>query len=445
MPTIVAMPKWGLLMTEGTVSDWLLAEGDEVRAGEPLFTVETDKATSDVDAPHDGVLRRIVVAEGAKVVVTAPVAVLSSPGETVTDAELDAIVEAAQPAQQAPVPTAAGSAAPRARPRRSARTSDRIPVSPAARKRARELGLDLAHVTPTGPGGRVTLEDVERDAAAGPGESALRAAPGPTGETWIDVGPHRIHVLTVGDGPPIVLLHGLGGSLMTWQGVADAISQHKRVILVDLPGHGGSSAPDPGECDYSPAALASAIADAIGAVCDEPVVIAGHSLGGAIAALIAIASPHLVAALVLIDPAGASEDTDPELLRLIEADATDAGSREILELFFHDPTLVTSTGVAEHSRMLSQPGVHAAVRAVARSSFDGAAQRLDIRDLLADIDVPVLVIWGAEDRVFDVSHARVLSLAVPDAQVEIVADAGHVPHLERPDEVVTLIDAFLAG
>ncbi len=278
-------------------------------------------------------------------------------------------------------------------------------MSPAARKRARELGVELANVTPTGPGGRVTLEDVERDAAATQGESAPAAPPELAGETWIETGPHRIHVLTVGDGPPLVLLHGLGGSLMTWQGVADAMSQRNRIILVDLPGHGASSAPDPGDCDYSPTALARAIADAVAAVCDEPAVVAGHSLGGAVAALVATASPQLVARLVLIDPAGAGDDSDPELMRLLEAEATDAGSREILELFFHDRALVTSTGVAEHSRMLAQPGVHAAVRAVARSTFDGAVQRLDVRDALADIDVPVLVIWGAEDRVFHVSQA----------------------------------------
>jgi pyruvate dehydrogenase E2 component (dihydrolipoamide acetyltransferase) len=435
--TIVAMPKWGLLMHEGTVTEWRLAEGDEVRAGEPLFTVETDKATNDVDAPHDGVLRRIVATEGAKVAVTAPVAVLSSPGEAVTDAELDAMLAAARPTGQTPAPAAAGSIAPRERSQRSSRAGGRTAVTPAARKRARELGVDLANVTPTGPGGRVTLDDVERDAAT--------AQPAPAGETWIESGPHRVHVLTVGDGPPLVLLHGLGGSLMTWQGVADPMSVRNRVILVDLPGHGASSAPDPAECDYSPIALARAIADTIAAVCDEPAVVAGHSLGGAVAALVATASPPLVARLVLIDPAGAGDDADPELMRLIEAEATDAGSREILELFFHDRALVTSTGVAEHSRMLAQPGVHAAVRAVARSTFDGAVQRLDIRDALADIDVPVLVIWGAEDRVFDVSQADALSVANPHAQVRIVTGAGHVPHLERPDAVAALIDAFLAG
>jgi pyruvate dehydrogenase E2 component (dihydrolipoamide acetyltransferase) len=443
MPTIVPMPKWGLLMQEGTVTEWLLAEGDEVRAGEPLFTVETDKATSDVDAPHDGVLRRIVAMAGATVAVTAPVAVLSSPGETVSDDALEAMLATAK-APARPAAASAGSAAPRERARRSSPTGGRIAVSPVARKRARELGIDPADVTPTGPGGRITLEDVERAAATAPSGSAPTAGAGSPAEMWIEAGPHRIHVITVGDGPPLVLLHGLGGSLMTWQGIADAASRRNRVFLVDLPGHGASSAPDPDDCDYSPAALARAVADTLAAVCDQPAVVAGHSLGGAVATLVTNASPHLVDRLVLIDPAGAGDEVDPELMQLIEADATEAASRELLELFFHDHGLVTSTGVAEHSRMLAQPGVHAAVRAAARGTFDGARQRLDVRDELAEIDVPVLVIWGADDRVFPVDQARALGRVAPHAEVRVVEEAGHVPHLEQPDEVVALIEAFLA-
>lgn len=443
MPTIVPMPKWGLLMQEGTVTDWLFSEGDEVRAGEPLFTVETDKATSDVDAPHDGVLRRIVATEGAKVAVTAPVAVLSSPGETVSDAELDAMLAAAQPAK-APAAASTRSGTRPERARRSSRTEERTPVTPAARKRARELGVDLAQVTATGPGGRLTLDDVERDAAAAqhPADAAKSVA---TGEMWIDTGPHRVHMLILGEGPPLVLLHGLGGSLMTWQGVADAMARRHRVILVDLPGHGASSPPDPGGCEYAPEALAKAVADAVAAVSDEPTVVVGHSLGGAVAALVSERAPQLVARVVLIDPAGAGDAGDPRLMRLIDAEVSEAGSRELLELFFHDRALVTETGVAEHARMLAQPGVHEAVRAAARATFDGATQRLDIRPTLVDLDIPVLVVWGAEDRVFPVSQAQALSLAVPGVSVEVVAEAGHVPHLERPDAVVALIDAFLAG
>ena len=73
MPVLVKMPKWGLMMKAGTVTEWLRAEGDAVSTGEPLFVVETDKAINDVEAPGDGVLRRIVAGAGAEVTVSGPV------------------------------------------------------------------------------------------------------------------------------------------------------------------------------------------------------------------------------------------------------------------------------------------------------------------------------------------------------------------------------------
>ena len=81
MPLLVKMPKWGMLMKAGTVTAWLCAEGDAVAAGDPLFTVETDKAINDVEAPGDGVLRRIVADTGSEVAVAGPVAVIAEAGE----------------------------------------------------------------------------------------------------------------------------------------------------------------------------------------------------------------------------------------------------------------------------------------------------------------------------------------------------------------------------
>lgn len=94
MPILVKMPKWGLMMKAGTVTEWLRAEGEAVRAGEPLFVVETDKTVNDVDAPADGVLRKIVAEAGTEVPVTGAVAVLALPDEELSDAAVDAFVAA---------------------------------------------------------------------------------------------------------------------------------------------------------------------------------------------------------------------------------------------------------------------------------------------------------------------------------------------------------------
>src|SRR3954465_3741947 len=106
MPTLVKMPKWGLTMTVGTVTDWLHQEGDEISAGDPLLTVETEKAVNDVEAPADGVLLKIVAVSGEEVPVSGPVAVIAAPGEELSDDQLDSLVADA-------VPRAVASTAPR--------------------------------------------------------------------------------------------------------------------------------------------------------------------------------------------------------------------------------------------------------------------------------------------------------------------------------------------
>src|ERR1700712_2561105 len=120
MPTIVKMPKWGLTMTTGTVPGWIRNEGDEVSAGDPLLTVETEKAVNDVEAPAAGVLYKIVVPAGAEAAVSAPVAIILATGESLTDADLAALVAEPSPtgAKTAAKSTASGVA-------RSAQTASR--------------------------------------------------------------------------------------------------------------------------------------------------------------------------------------------------------------------------------------------------------------------------------------------------------------------------------
>src|SRR5579864_7162294 len=144
MPILVKMPKWGLTMKAGTISEWLYREGAEVPAGAALLVVETDKITSDVEAPEAGVLRTIVAQAGEEVPVSDPLAVLAAPGETLSDEDVAAfLAEARRQAQ-----TAGSARAGVARQAREARVAARdesggINASPAARKLARELDVDL--------------------------------------------------------------------------------------------------------------------------------------------------------------------------------------------------------------------------------------------------------------------------------------------------------------
>jgi pyruvate dehydrogenase E2 component (dihydrolipoamide acetyltransferase) len=135
MPTIVKMPKWGLTMTAGTVTDWFRGEGEEVSAGDPLLTVETEKAVNDVEAPADGVLRKIVAAAGSEVPVSGPVAVIVTADEVLTDEELTALIESARP-RKAEGGRRGADGGPGSREGRAASrdASGRVNASPAARR-----------------------------------------------------------------------------------------------------------------------------------------------------------------------------------------------------------------------------------------------------------------------------------------------------------------------
>ncbi|HZU05134.1 MAG TPA: dihydrolipoamide acetyltransferase family protein [Chloroflexota bacterium] len=181
MATRVIMPTLGLTMEQGTIVRWLKREGEAVERDEPLFTVETDKATMDVPAPASGVLARVLAPEGAVVPVQQTIAIIAAPGEAVP-AEL-AAAEPGAPASPPPAAASAGApAAPTAgpvagAPAPEAATGRAAPASPRARRVARELGVDLTQVQGTGPGGRIVEADVRRHAAGQRAAPAARATP----------------------------------------------------------------------------------------------------------------------------------------------------------------------------------------------------------------------------------------------------------------------------
>ena len=171
MAKVIVMPKLGLTMTEGTVSKWLKHEGDTVKEGEGLFEVETDKLTNTIEASVSGVLLKIVAAEGAEVPCLKPVAVIGEPGE-----DYAALLGGAAPAE--PKAGAAAPAAPAA-PAPARAPGERVLASPAAKKLAKSLGIDISLVSGTGPKGRITEEDVKNYKPAGAAPSPMTEDSGP--------------------------------------------------------------------------------------------------------------------------------------------------------------------------------------------------------------------------------------------------------------------------
>jgi pyruvate dehydrogenase E2 component (dihydrolipoamide acetyltransferase) len=175
--TEVILPRLGQGMESGTIVRWLKSEGEPVEKGEPLFELDTDKVTQEVEAEAAGVLLKIAIAEG-EVPVGQTVAFIGSAGEDVPE------VAAAAPVEE---PGASESAAEPVReaedPRHEVASGNgRIKASPLARRIARERGIELSGIRGTGPDGRIVAEDVERAEAGGPAAAAVAPWPVPSGE-----------------------------------------------------------------------------------------------------------------------------------------------------------------------------------------------------------------------------------------------------------------------
>lgn len=153
MAAAVTMPKMGLTMREGTVNAWMKAEGEPVAQGEDIVEIANDKVSNVLQSPADGVVLKILAEEGDVVPVGAVLGWVGAEGE--------AIPEAGAP-QAAPATTAQTSSASVASGGGPQAKSERVKISPAARKLAEANGLDVAALEGTGPGGRITREDVER-------------------------------------------------------------------------------------------------------------------------------------------------------------------------------------------------------------------------------------------------------------------------------------------
>ena len=183
MAVEVVMPKFGLTMTEGTIQQWFKSEGDTIKNGEALFEVETEKVLYEVEAPADGTVAKLLYAIEAVVGVGLPVAIIAEAGEEVAEVAARYADAAAAPvaAPPEPAPVAASTAPPAAEEKRG-----RVPVTPAARKLAKEHNIDLSGVTGTGPRGRITREDVQKIIDSG-GQAAPPPAPAATPAATEDI------------------------------------------------------------------------------------------------------------------------------------------------------------------------------------------------------------------------------------------------------------------
>jgi pyruvate dehydrogenase E2 component (dihydrolipoamide acetyltransferase) len=262
---------------------------------------------------------------------------------------------------------------------------------------------------------------------------------GPAPET-VTVEAGTLRFLHTGEGgEPLVLLHGFGGDLNTWLFNLEVLAADRAVYALDLPGHGGSTKQvGDGELGFLSAALRGFL-DSQGI---ERAHLAGHSMGGLVAAALAIEDPGRVLSLTLVDSAGLGPEIN---LDYIEGFVVASGRRElkpVLQRLFADPDLVTRQMIDDVLKYKRVDGVQEALRALADRLFADGRQQLVLTDKLRSFQSPMLVIWGNQDQVIPVDHAN----AAPEsAETKILPGAGHSPHMEAAGDFNRTLEGFLAG
>lgn len=253
---------------------------------------------------------------------------------------------------------------------------------------------------------------------------------------------------TRGAGEPLVLLHGLGASRLVWRRAAPRLARHRLVIAPDLPGLGESA---PAGAGFELDAVAEVLAEVLAERAGGPFDLLGTSLGGAVALALAVAHPDLVRRLVLAAPAGftpwrlplAAAGVGPLSERAI-------GVRRIVgSRVAGSPTARRALlwGTVAEPAQLSAGDARMVFESSRASERIAAALttvlRADLRPLLERLEPPLGLIWGERDRVVPMSTLESIRALRPDAVVETIPRAAHIPQLERPVEFVAAVQRVL--
>ena len=236
---------------------------------------------------------------------------------------------------------------------------------------------------------------------------------------------------TEGAGPPIVLLHGFGGSAESWKGVQAGLG--RAALAFDLPGHAASLGyPGFGSASFAAKAVISET-DHRGI---ESFHLAGHSMGGAVAALIACRAPQRVLSLTLLAPGGFGTEINAELLRAFGRASAEEELRVCLEVMFAPGADIPSGLVAEMASQRRPPGQTDALTHIASKVLAGEAQGVLDTVQLAALSMPVSILWGGRDRVVPVGQ---MENAPSHFQRQLLPECGHMLVDEAPEEVVRAI------
>jgi pimeloyl-ACP methyl ester carboxylesterase len=274
-------------------------------------------------------------------------------------------------------------------------------------------------------------------------------------EEWqIALHGRRVIYRVAGDGPPVVLIHGMLNSSSHWQSVAMELARDHTVIAPDLIGHGDSAAP---RGDYSLGAHAASIRDLLAAIGIDRASIVGHSLGGGVAMQFFYQFPQRVERLVLISSGGLGREVSPMLRtaalpgvsavlsltiqpRVLEALA--GGGRRLRERALAGGVYLQA--IARALRPLENADARQAFLTTLRSVIDVHGQRVSATDRLYLLEsMPTMIVWGERDNTIPLEHGRRAHEAIPHSCFRTLPGVAHFPHLEDPDGLSRLLREFI--
>lgn len=259
-----------------------------------------------------------------------------------------------------------------------------------------------------------------------------------------------------GDGPVLLLLHGIGDSSVAWAPLMPALGEHFTVIAPDLLGHGDSDKP---RADYSVAAYANGVRDLLDVLGVDRATVVGHSLGGGVAAQAAYQYPDRVERLVLVSSGGVAREVTP-FLRLLSAPYAEL-ALPVSALPGAQVVARALAGVAKRTPLAIGRDADDLVRVFeglpsgpARKSFTRTLRSVvDWRGQLVTMldrcylaaEMPSMLVWGDRDSVIPVEHGRLANEAMPGSRLEVFEGAGHFPHHAEPERFVDLLVDFVAS
>jgi pimeloyl-ACP methyl ester carboxylesterase len=265
---------------------------------------------------------------------------------------------------------------------------------------------------------------------------------------------HSIGFRVAGEGPVVLLLHGMAGSSVTWKHVMPELARRFTVIAPDLLGH-GASARAAGE--YSVSGHANLLRDLLATLGHERATLVGQSFGGGVAMQLAYQFPERCERLVLVSSGGLGREVSlllrglsipgaEHVLSLLCSRALrDAGHR--VAAWLRGAGLRPAPTLEEIWRSyasLADCGARRAFFRTLRSVIDAGGQTVSATDrLYLAAEMPTLILWGARDRLIPVSHAFAAHATIPGSRLDIFEDVGHFPHCEAPERFVRSLVAFI--